>query len=180
MKRIYITLLVFVFYFTSISVAKPNKTFTKIGDWGQVILPITAAGISYLKENNFDGTKQFAKTYISTMLVTYGLKYTIHAERPNGKRDSFPSGHSSSAFSGASFLAFRYGYKYGIPAYLGAIAVGASRINAKQHSLTDVAASATISVICGNIFTTRFKENIALEGSPVKGGGQMLTMKIAL
>ena len=180
MKKIFITVFIFTFYFTTIATAKQNKAFTKVGDWGQVILPIAAAGISYLKEDNFNGTKQLAKTYASTMLVTYGLKYTIHAERPNGKKDSFPSGHASSAFGGASFLAFRYGYKYGIPAYLGAIAVGASRINANQHSLADVVASATISLICGNIFTTRFKETVTLGAGPVKGGGQVLTMKVAL
>lgn len=143
-------------------------------------MPVSAAIIPYVKESNYDGVKQFAKTYASTMAVTYGLKYTINAERPNGGSHSFPSGHSSSAFGAASFLALRYGYKYGVPAYLGAIVVGASRINAKRHHLADVVASATISLVCANIFTTRYKDDIKISAVPMQGGGGQLNLEIPL
>src|SRR5689334_2533807 len=36
-----------------------------------------------------------------TEVVTYGLKYSVTEERPNGGGHSFPSGHTSVAFSGA-------------------------------------------------------------------------------
>ena len=173
MRKFITAFTLFIFCAAQIVTAKENKTFRKMGDWGQVVLPISALAISYVKEDDYKGVVQFAKTYTSTMLITGGLKYTINAERPKGGRYSFPSGHASSAFAPASFLAFRYGYKYGIPAYLGAIAVGASRINAKAHHLADVVASATISVICANIFTTRYKDNIKFSSTPIKDGVQL-------
>jgi membrane-associated phospholipid phosphatase len=178
MRKVYAFIAICIFCFTTFANAKVNHAFVKFGDWGQVILPISAAYIGYVKENNYEGVKQLAKTYASTMLVSYALKYSIRAERPNGGRYSFPSGHSSSAFAGASFLAFRYGYKYGIPAYIGAIAVGASRIHGKHHHLADVVASATISIFSAHIFTTRYKETIKLTTSPVNGGGQLLNLEV--
>jgi len=180
MKKFFSILTICIFYFTTSANAKTNDAFVKFGDWGQAILPISAAVIAYSKENNYEGVTQLAKTYACTMLVTYALKYTIRAERPRGGRNSFPSGHSSSAFGGASFLAFRYGYKYGIPAYIGAIAIGASRIHGRHHHLADVVASATISVVAAHIFTTRYKEAVKFSTSPVKGGGQLLNLELAL
>jgi hypothetical protein len=59
-----------------------------------------------------------------------------HQKRPNYKegdiKKSFSSGHTSSAFAGASFIQRRYGFKQAIIPYGLAIATGASRIYAKN------------------------------------------------
>jgi membrane-associated phospholipid phosphatase len=180
MKKLLALLLIFPLCFAPIAAARENRTFTKIGDWGQAIIPLSALAIAYTKESDYEGVKQLAKTYGSTMLITWAIKYSLNLERPNGGRHSFPSGHASSAFGGASFLAFRYGYKYGIPAYLAATAVAISRTEKRAHSVADVVASATISVICSHFFTTRYKEVVKLSTSPVKGGGQALSLEVAL
>lgn len=74
----------------------------------------------------------------------HGLKRAVDRERPDGGGLSFPSGHTSGAFSGASYLHYRYGWEYGLPAYLTAAAVGYSRVVADKHYWTDVLAGAAI------------------------------------
>lgn len=99
--------------------------------------------------------------------MTHGLKRTIDKERPNGGRHSFPSGHTSAAFQGASFIHKRYGAKYAIPAYVGATFVGYSRIQADKHDMTDVLAGAAIGTLSSWYFTKEYgNATIALNTSP--------------
>ena len=75
---------------------------------------------------------------------------------------SFPSGHTSAASSGASFIQKRYGWQCGIPAYLAASFVGWSRVEADQHYIEDVLAGAAIGFVGTYIFTENYKEKIAI------------------
>ena len=104
------------------------------------------------------GALQFAEAYVSTMALVYILKPTINRTRPNGGGESFPSGHSASAFAGAAFLQRRYGWEYGAPAYTAAAFVAFSRVQAKKHWTTDVLAGGAIGVATNFIFTRKFKK----------------------
>ncbi len=115
-----------------------------------------------LYKNDREGSIQFAKSFATTLGVTYALKYTINAERPNGGNYSFPSGHTSAAFSGASFLQKRYGWEYGVPAYLAASFVGWSRIEADKHYFGDVLAGAAIGVASTYLFTDLYSAGIVV------------------
>ena len=70
----------------------------------------------------------------------------VREQRPD-KSDfqSFPSDTAALAFAPAQFLWDRYGWEYGVPAYLAAGFVGYSRVDAKKHHWYDVAASAGMS-----------------------------------
>ena len=92
-----------------------------------------------------------------SFVVTHGLKRLINKERPNGGDYSFPSGHTSAAFTGAAFIEKRYGYKLGVPTYLLAGYVGWSRINANKHDYWDVASGAIIGIGSAYLFTKPFK-----------------------
>jgi membrane-associated phospholipid phosphatase len=138
------------------------------GDIVAIILPVTAGGMTLYK-NDQEGVIQFSKSFLTTLGATAALKYSINAERPNGDSHSFPSGHTSVAFSGASFLQKRYGWKYGIPAYVSASFVGWSRIESDNHYLQDVFAGAAIGVISTYIFTDAYQEGIVV--SPFMGEG---------
>src|SRR5439155_10087515 len=94
-----------------------------------------------------DGAWEFSESATITMAVTVGLKYAIHAQRPTGDPHSFPSGHSAISFSSAEFMRNRYGWKYGVPAYVLASAVGYSRVRAHLHYTRDVFAGATIGIV---------------------------------
>jgi membrane-associated phospholipid phosphatase len=99
-------------------------------------------------------TYDFAQAMIVNGAYTSILKYSIHRERPDGSnRLSFPSGHTSSAFSLATVANRHYGWKVGVPAYVLASGIGLSRIEKDKHYLSDVLAGATLGVIVGRTVT---------------------------
>ena len=136
------------------------------GDVLQIALPVTA-GIMTLIKKDYQGTKKMALSYTTTLAATYSLKYLTKKQRPEGRNhfDSFTSGHTSSAFSGASFIQRRYGWKYGAPAYILATLVAVSRTEAPDgyHDGWDVLAGAAIGIGSTFLFTKPyFKEHMDL------------------
>lgn len=105
--------------------ASASDSIEKAGDIMQVLMPSIAYGTTFYLDDS-ESRNQFYKSFAATFVVTQGLKYTIDKKRPNGSGKSFPSGHTSAAFQGASFIHKRYGFKYSIPAYIGASFVGYS------------------------------------------------------
>ncbi len=134
------------------------------GDVLQIALPLSA-GIMTMIQKDYQGTKKLAFSYGTTLAVTYSLKYLTNKQRPEGRNnfDSFPSGHTASAFSGASFIQRRYGWKYGTPAYILATVVALSRTEAPDgyHDGWDVLAGAAVGIGSTYLFTKPyFKEHM--------------------
>jgi membrane-associated phospholipid phosphatase len=96
----------------------------------------------------------FAQAMIVNATYTGLLKYTVQRPRPDGSDNlSFPSGHTSTAFSMAAVASHHYGWKVGVPAYLVAAGIGLSRIEQDRHNLSDVLAGATLGLIVGRTVT---------------------------
>lgn len=126
------------------SLSYANDNLTHAGDALQIAIPLGAAAISIAK-NDYEGLGQHIEGIIWTSVATHSLKYAIDERRPNGADDnSFPSGHTSAAFQGATYLQARYGLAYGAPAYLLASVVGYSRVESKNHYWKDVIAGAAL------------------------------------
>lgn len=83
--------------------------------------------------------------------VVYSLKYTVGEARPDtGKKNSFPSGHTATAFTAATFLSKEYGYKsvwISIGAYTAASTVGVFRMLNNRHWISDVFVGAGIGIL---------------------------------
>jgi len=157
------------------SEAAAGNGFTLYGDIARISLPAAALAMTVAKGDK-DGAIQFGEALVSTAAVTYGLQYTVHSEGPDGEEHSFPSGHTSIAFAGASFIQHRYGWAYGGPAYFAAALVGASRIASDKHHVVDVLAGAGIGIGANLIFTKKYEKN-ALTITPLpldKGAGILL------
>ena len=134
-----------------------KSTTESIGDVLSIALPAGAYGTSlYLGDK--DGQMQFYKSFGTTMGATYLLKYSVREKRPNSNnKDSFPSGHTSSAFAGASFIHKRYGLKYAILPYIAAVYTGYSRVHTNRHHPIDVYAGAAIGILSIWYFVTPYK-----------------------
>ncbi len=136
---------------------KAESALVTVGNVLQVAMPLGAAGISVVKDDDA-GLWQLVKSEVVTAGITYGLKYTVNSTAPNGEQHSFPSGHASITFSAAQFLQTRYGWEYGVPAYALASVTAYSRVSGDQHYWGDVLAGAAIGMASSYWFTTPFKD----------------------
>lgn len=109
-----------------------------------VALPLTALTATLTLEDP-QGRERFLVSYALAVGTTAALQSATGVERPDGSdRYSFPSMHTTSAFSGASFLQRRYGWEVGLPAYISASYVGYSRVRAERSNVSDVLAGALL------------------------------------
>ena len=127
---------------------------------GQIVaiaIPLAAGGVALLHDWDWVGVKELAVDTGLTVGTALLLKQIVREQRPD-KSDfqSFPSDTAALAFAPAAFLWDRYGWQYGVPAYLAAGYVGYERIHSKQHHWYDVAASAVIGMGYSRLITTRF------------------------
>ena len=145
------------------------KSTESIGTDVAVALPLLA-GTYAASKSDWTGVAELTVDTVATVGTVYALKSVIKVQRPD-KSDfkSFPSDTAALAFAPAQFLWDRYGWQYGVPAYLAAGFVGWSRVDAKKHHWTDVAASAGISFVFSKIFTTEYRNpkfNYGLVATP--------------
>lgn len=142
------------------------KTMETAGTAVAIALPVVAGGLTLYKDD-WKGTAQLAVSTVFTVGTVYALKHLVRECRPfaepcskgGNNWDSFPSDTSALAFAPAQFLWQRYGWEYGVPAYAAATFVGWSRVDAKKHHWYDVAASAGISLLYNEVFTTRYRKS---------------------
>lgn len=142
-------------------------------------LPL-AAGALTLAHRDGEGAVQLGESLAVTFGLTYALKYSINEKRPYGAYgeynggQSFPSGHASITFSAAEFMRIRYGWEYGVPAYVAATFVAYSRVESDQHHPQDVVAGAGIGFLTSYILTESYR------GWKVRLGGDAESVSVRL
>lgn len=143
-----------------VSAFLPSHAMASSADTGKAVaiaLPIAAGGISLLHDWDWSGVAQLTVDTGLTVGTALVLKQIVREERPDGSdMKSFPSETAAVAFAPAAYLWDRYGWQYGVPAYLAAGYAGYSVVNAKEHHWWDVAASAGIAWTYSRIFTTEW------------------------
>ena len=158
MKKLLIISILFLYFQPSFSQNKTNKTIEVSGDALLLVIPAATIGTTLVLGDK-KGTWQFTKGFLVNGAVSFGLKSIIDKQRPNMENDnSFPSAHTSIAFQSASFIQKRYGWKYGIPAYVLAGYTGYTRLDADKHDIVDVLVGAAIGIGSTYIFTTPYQQ----------------------
>ncbi len=126
-----------------------------IDDFSQYLPAASIYGLDFLgikgKNNIKDKTIILTTSYLIMGLTVNTFKITASVERPDGSSfNSFPSGHTATAFMGAELLYQEYkdiSVWYGVSGYIVAAGTGAFRIYNNRHWLTDVAAGAGIGIL---------------------------------
>ncbi|MGD8688949.1 MAG: phosphatase PAP2 family protein, partial [Gammaproteobacteria bacterium] len=133
------------------------------------VIPLSGLGATVFYEHGWRGTWQWTESYFAAHIVTASLKHVTHQTRPNGECcGSFPSGHASTAFMGAGFIHARYGWRWALPAYVGAGYVAYSRVYADKHYTRDVVAGAAVGILASFYFTSPYKDVSVV---PIAGDG---------
>ena len=130
----------------------------------QAAQSLTASGLNPAK---FDTVINGDTVKLYTLKNQNGLEACIRKPRPDGDgMHSMPSTHTMIAFSGASYLQRRYGWKWGAPAYAVATYVAWGRVHSKRHDIWDVLAGTAIGVGFTYIFTRPFMKGADVVISP--------------
>lgn len=130
-----------------------------IDDFSQYLPAASVYGLNAFgikgKHNLKDRTIILGTSYLLMSASVLSLKSITKVERPDGSAfNSFPSGHTATAFAGAEFLWQEYkdiSIWYGISGYIIATGTGAFRIYNDKHWLTDVVAGAGIGILSTKI-----------------------------
>ena len=103
------------------------------------------------KHNFRDRVLASATSNLMMAAVTNMVKYTVRERRPDsGKRNSFFSGHTATAFTGAELTRIEYGWVYGGAAYAVASTTAFMRVYNKRHWVGDVLAGAGAGILCAD------------------------------
>lgn len=127
-----------------------------IDDFSQWAPAVSVYGLNAFgikgKNNLKDRSIILASSYLMMSASVFALKSITKVERPDGSsNNSFPSGHTATAFAGAEFMYQEYKDQsvwYGVAGYAVATATGMFRMYNNRHWLTDVAAGAGIGILC--------------------------------
>ena len=91
-------------------------------------------------------------TYIAVTAFSQSIKYIVREPRPDtGTRNSFPSGHTMTAFAGAELVRSEYGWGVGMGAYALAATVGFMRMYNGRHWFNDVLAGAGFGILSARV-----------------------------
>jgi len=111
------------------------------------------------------------RAQLVTQTITGTIKAAVGRTRPDGTQYSFPSGHAATTFASATVLQRNLGWKVGVPAYVVASYVAASRIQVRRHFLSDVTFGAALGIAAGRTVTIgRGTHRFALAPAAVPGG----------
>lgn len=126
-----------------------------VDDFSQYLSMLSIYGLSAMgvpsKNNTKDKTIILATSYLLMGLTVNSFKQTASVQRPDGSSyNSFPSGHTATAFMGAELLYQEYKHEsvwYGVSGYVVAAGTGVFRMYNNRHWLTDVVAGAGIGIL---------------------------------
>lgn len=120
-------------------------------------LPIaTYLGLGFLDTNsNHNFMRRLfagATAYAFMGIMVNATKFLVAEKRPDsGTLNSFPSGHTATAFMGAELVRMEYTLPYAIGAYTIAGLTAILRLYNDRHWLNDIVAGAGIGILCARM-----------------------------
>lgn len=142
--------------FRSARFAMDENWKSKIDDYSQFFPYLPVVG---LKALGYDGRSSWDRLIVSAGLsnavmatIVNATKYSVKEMRPdNSQANSFPSGHTATAFTAATILHKEYGLTrspwFSVGGYAVAMGTGFMRVLNNRHWISDVVAGAGIGIL---------------------------------
>lgn len=136
-----------------------NGHYFRADDYLQYLPVVSHLGLSLLgakaKHSYVERICVLGTSYAAMGILVNAMKYTVKERRPGGSsRNSFPSGHTATAFMGAELVRMEYkdaSLWYGVGAYAIACGVGFLRLYNERHWCNDVLAGAGIGILSARV-----------------------------
>jgi len=143
--------------------AVSDESWEEFGDAMQFVLPLAGLGLTAAYRDK-EGAKQWGWSGLTSLGTTTVLKGVYGKIRPNASesKTSFPSGHTTAAFFGASFIDMRYGKWWGIPSYVLAGLTAYSRVVTDNHHVDDTLMGASIAMFSSWYWVTPHEGAVSL------------------
>jgi hypothetical protein len=137
-----------------------DTSLAETGDFGTIIgnpaLHFGVAGAWYITSlyQEDQGHYEKSRTMIQALMVnglsTMLLKVSMDDETPNDEEYGWPSGHTSSSMCFAAVMHEYYGWQAGVPLYMLAGYSAATRLEDREHDLSDVIFGAALGLVVGH------------------------------
>ncbi|MDR0962039.1 MAG: phosphatase PAP2 family protein, partial [Mediterranea sp.] len=129
-----------------------KKRPIRADDYLQYLPTVSVFGLSLTgaraKHDYLDRAVITTTSYLMMGIMVNTVKYTTRVQRPGrGSRNSFPSGHTATAFMGAELLRLEYGTWAGVAGYSLASAIGVARIYNGRHWVSDVLVGSGVGIL---------------------------------
>ena len=136
-----------------------NGHYVRIDDYIQYLPVVSNLGLSLLgakaKHGYLERVMLTATAYAAMGIMVNAVKWTVDEQRPDSPAlNSFPSGHTATAFMGAELVRMEYkdaSPLYGIGAYTVACGVAFLRVYNERHWCGDVLTGAGIGILSTRI-----------------------------
>ena len=127
----------------------------RFDNWIQYAPVVSYVGLGFGVHSEHDFVERIcitATAYAAQGLLTNALKYSIREPRPDSDaHNSFPSGHTATAFMGAEMVRKEYGPWWGAGAYAVATTTALMRLYNDRHWTNDLLGGAAIGILSADI-----------------------------
>jgi len=137
-----------------------DTSLAETDDFGTIVgnpaLHFGVAGAWYLTslhnedQTNYEKSRTMIQALMVNGLSTMLLKVSMDDESPNDEEWGWPSGHTSSSMCFASVMHQYYGWKAGVPLYLLAGYSSATRVEDREHDVSDLVFGAALGLVVGH------------------------------
>lgn len=125
---------------------RPYRSILNVGEYFGTGAPSAAIILTQFFVNS-DAALAHIVGLTYTIAAVEIIKAGVERERPNGRKHSFPSGHTAMAFATATNMAYFHPWYIGLPMLVFAGSVAYQRVYDRRHWLSDTVGGATLGIL---------------------------------
>ncbi len=159
----------------------PDPSMRKAANIVTIALPITAIGVSLLHHRDWKGIGEFAVSAGLTVGSALIIRQIVRNQRPDhlGDFHSLTPPDLALADASSDYMWSRYGWRYGVPAYLASAFVSYALTDAKKNHWYDTLATGALAFGFNYAIVDRYRPgryHVSAEAAP--NGGAMVRFAV--